>query len=766
MLNELIISNFKFKSKTFFYYFLSFLLLLLCFDLSFSQTQSSIYVNSLELEITHNLGVELLQNSPNPILNELRINSHYILLNISKYQILENYSFIPSSIENKVFLKNDEEQNLYRQYIVTNQDIKDSIKIEIENKYLLTSNPFFPKITSKQKYPIDSSKLEHYSRYLQFSEMINTNSQIQEKAFKLAYGEDDVFVIATKIANWLEKEIDYDLSTIFENPNQNAVEIFNSKRGVCKELSIIYISMLRSLQIPARMALGYSYTTSQDIIDVVGDNWGGHAWVEVLIGDVWVPFDLAYKQYGYVGSTHLLFQRTADIDELGVFVEMSSRGYEFAPNSLTSSMQFEILNQSDLGLSDKIKTNSALNSSQREYESRSYVFLEATIENPHNYYLAQEFQLVFPQELIKITPNSQLITLKPNSEIQIGYILQIPEGLDNYIFPISLFSTSDFQSSSIADFEIISRQRGIIHTREYVDLQLEVLENINFQRNNIDNINDFELADKEINEVLVLQNNEFTNIVEDIIREELFKLDTNYLCRYDFKVDLNYTSQNTNYRTILENTQLYLKCNLDIFFDNLSQLFLDLTGDSELELSSEEYILNIELCSSTCSKSSFTINDLILNEFNKSKTQIKTPTRLHLGSILRINSNSKPINKEISTNTADFNFDVNMNNLGNLEIISNKFNELNNNSIILIEVTNLDLDLLIETHLINSKKEKIELDLEPGNYDFTAYLYEYNSLLEEETKIIKITRDSTQNSISSILNDFWSFFLLKLSIFF
>lgn len=775
------------KSKVNNFIIISLLFIIIFLQQGFSQSQGSIYSNSLELEIIHNLGVELMENSPNPILNELRINSHYVLLNITDYQIIRNEKIIPSTIKNEVVMKNNEKENLFREYLVVDKDVPESRNIEIQNTYVVNSNPFFPKVTSKKDYPLDTFKLEKYSNYLQFTEMINTNEELQQKAFELANKEDDVFVIATKIANWLEKEIEYDLSTIFENPNQNAVEIFNSKRGVCKELSIIYISMLRSLQIPARLALGYSYTNSQDIIDLVGDNWGGHAWVEVLIGDEWVPFDLAYKQYGYVGSTHILFQRSADIDELGVYVEMSSRGYQFAPNSLTSSMNFNVLNQVDSNLIQETSLNSILNSSHKEYQSGSYVLIEAIIENPHNYYIAQEFQLVFPQELIEITPSSQLLSLRPNSKTKVGYLLQISQEMDNFIFPISLYSISNLRSQELSSFDIVSTQRGVFHTRDYVDLRLEILENENSILLSLYDENKVEQEREEDIENLILniKNNEnlevdsvyeelnekenvkiidssIDSFIDNLIQEKLLNYNTKDSCKYQLDSDLEIIVKQFDSKNDLKNTQLYLECNLVNFFEELiEQIFDDIKNLNIEQEQLKKYVFDISLCSSNCSNLNVTLDKLLL-EGMSNKVIMRTPTRLHTSSVLRINSNPKPITLDFVEHS-NLDIEIQMKDNGNLELINKNFQNLNSNTnrnlkeLIVIEIIDIELENIVQTIFLNNLDDKVEINLKEGSYEFNINLFLYNDLIQEERKIIRITQETIKDSILSFFKDFWMY---------
>lgn len=66
-----------------------------------------------------------------------------------------------------------------------------------------------------------------------------------------------------------------------------AAEAFALKRGVCQDISHIFISALRSRSIPARYVSGYFYRG-----DGVVAQEAGHAWTEAYVPDLgWVAFD-------------------------------------------------------------------------------------------------------------------------------------------------------------------------------------------------------------------------------------------------------------------------------------------------------------------------------------------------------------------------------------------------------------------------------------------------------------------------------------------
>jgi transglutaminase-like putative cysteine protease len=66
-----------------------------------------------------------------------------------------------------------------------------------------------------------------------------------------------------------------------------AAEAFALKRGVCQDLSHIFIAAARSLAIPARYIGGHFQRT-----DGVSNQEAGHAWAEAFVPDLgWVAFD-------------------------------------------------------------------------------------------------------------------------------------------------------------------------------------------------------------------------------------------------------------------------------------------------------------------------------------------------------------------------------------------------------------------------------------------------------------------------------------------
>jgi transglutaminase-like putative cysteine protease len=85
----------------------------------------------------------------------------------------------------------------------------------------------------------------------------------------------------------LHDDMVYDINPT--QPGTTAAQAFALKRGVCQDLTHIFIAAARSLAIPARYISGYFRRD-----DGVHEQQAGHAWAEALVPELgWVAFDPA-----------------------------------------------------------------------------------------------------------------------------------------------------------------------------------------------------------------------------------------------------------------------------------------------------------------------------------------------------------------------------------------------------------------------------------------------------------------------------------------
>jgi transglutaminase-like putative cysteine protease len=105
----------------------------------------------------------------------------------------------------------------------------------------------------------------------------------------------------------LQGQMVYDLA-LTDTP-MNAAEAFGIKRGVCRDLTHIFIATARCLGIPARYIAGYL-----QLADGTVEQEAGHAWAEAFVPDLgWVGFDAANG----VSPTDAYVRVAVGLDSLG-----------------------------------------------------------------------------------------------------------------------------------------------------------------------------------------------------------------------------------------------------------------------------------------------------------------------------------------------------------------------------------------------------------------------------------------------------------------
>ncbi|MFW5919684.1 MAG: transglutaminase domain-containing protein [Halanaeroarchaeum sp.] len=127
-------------------------------------------------------------------------------------------------------------------------------------------------------------------RFLQLPE--STPDRVTDRTDRLTANATNPHETARVIEQWLETNREYSLNVT--RPSGNIVDafLFEMERGYCTYYATAMTVMLRTQDIPARMAVGYSpgQRVSADEWIVRGHN--AHAWVEVYFKDVgWVQFD-------------------------------------------------------------------------------------------------------------------------------------------------------------------------------------------------------------------------------------------------------------------------------------------------------------------------------------------------------------------------------------------------------------------------------------------------------------------------------------------
>jgi hypothetical protein len=117
---------------------------------------------------------------------------------------------------------------------------------------------------------------------------------VRSIAAKVVGGETDAFRAARDLQEWTNENMKFDLG-IAVAP---ASEVARNRRGTCFGYAVLLASLARAEGIPSRIRMGFVYA---------GGIWGGHAWVEVLAGDQWIPLDAALYSPGPADAARFSF---------------------------------------------------------------------------------------------------------------------------------------------------------------------------------------------------------------------------------------------------------------------------------------------------------------------------------------------------------------------------------------------------------------------------------------------------------------------------
>ncbi len=333
------------------------------------------------------------------------------------------------------------------------------------NAIIETSNEPLP-VSQKVPFPITSLPGE-IAYFLQPGELIDTNRDIERKAMELAAGKDDLFEVVYEVADWVTTNIEYNLTTLTATASQPSTWVYAQREGVCDEMTSLFISMLRSLGIPARFVSGVSYTNLPEF----AEPWGGHGWAEVYFpGTGWVPFDVTYGTYGYIDATHIKLKDSLDAGGSSVDFTMLARD----ANLLTRSLDIDVEVTGKQRQQQELFTVT-LTPFDDLVDLNSYNLITATVKNNQRQYVSARLQLARTENLELLGPTERNILLKPLQTKKLYFLMQT-EGLREgyrYEFPVKIYA--GFRELADTSFE--ARQGFAVYDKtffsEYMDIEEE-----------------------------------------------------------------------------------------------------------------------------------------------------------------------------------------------------------------------------------------------------------------------------------------------------
>lgn len=366
-------------------------ILLILFFIPLASSNELLEVNNI------NMTIEQVGNIVASDVNKLTIY-FYIYPKEEDYSIISSIKVNPSAT-----LKNDSYVFVWSP---ANGNIQYSVKSEVSNVVNLR------KINSKIKFPFKAP--EQYNIYTQSSELCDSdNINIKKLSNSLASGEDDAYKVIFKLTNWVNSNVNYSLD--FRNDTLKSSEVLRLKRGACDEFSNLLLAMLRSLNIPARYATGYTYGTYGE------HKFESHGWLEAWLPEYgWISVDPTYGELGWLDATHIKLLSSID-------PKSSSLEYQWIGGNVESNKLEEKIEVVSSGGKIPIYLEGELKVEDISVDIGSYNILWLNFKNPNDYYISTYAALTSAPNLIG--KNGKMVFLEPNGEARVGWIIKYPSNL-------------------------------------------------------------------------------------------------------------------------------------------------------------------------------------------------------------------------------------------------------------------------------------------------------------------------------------------------
>jgi len=285
--------------------------------------------------------------------------------------------------------------------------------------------------------PLASIRLmKEHMNYVRETELVDINNEIREKAIEITKGSDSLYDATFKLAEWVRTNVKYDLNTLTEEATQKSSWVLENKIGVCDEITNLFVSFLRSMNIPVRYVVGIAYS------DAVLEGWAPHAWAEVYFqGYGWIPWDVTFGQYGWVDTGHVKLNE-------GISPNDPSVEYNWKAVKVGLKEKNLELNTSIIEKGDKILPLIELKADAvfDKVKGGSFVPLEVTVKNLQNYYLSTLVYVTSAPGIIG--EDSKAVLLKPYEEKKINWILSVPDLNGDFTYKSEVKVAESFGSES------------------------------------------------------------------------------------------------------------------------------------------------------------------------------------------------------------------------------------------------------------------------------------------------------------------------------
>jgi transglutaminase-like putative cysteine protease len=416
-------------------YFALVAIVLLLVPMAYAKDDDILLSDSALINLELTTSVRVIAEKPDYSLSTLTMNLSMLPAQYSGQEV-QFTNIEPSAAKsgkNLLFLWNDAKEGLL------------NVKIEAN----IATKRILPEIRERLPFPT-TPETEEYT--LPTKNIDSDNREIIKVASDLAAGENDLYKVVSKLAEWTNENVEYNLSTLTEGVSQPASWVLVNRRGVCDDISSLFIALNRALGIQARFVSGLAYTNSP----LFADSWGFHGWAEVYFpGYGWVPFDVTYGEYGYTDAGHIRFTATADPADATTRYEWRGRNVRIVTSEISSHAEIA-------KIGSRFEPDVQIIASPFEHEVGfgSYNAIEADVTNLRDYYITTDLAISKTEDIELLGPWRKPITLEPLGETTTQFVQKVSENLnDNYVytFPVTIsaenvLAMTNYKASSTGIF--------------------------------------------------------------------------------------------------------------------------------------------------------------------------------------------------------------------------------------------------------------------------------------------------------------------------
>ncbi|MBD3404105.1 hypothetical protein GF420_14535 [candidate division GN15 bacterium] len=145
-------------------------------------------------------------------------------------------------------------------------------------------------------FPLDFTDVDSLKPFLEPSDFIESDEpELIAEAKRITDGAGDAWEAATRLSEWVNEEIGYDLPG-----GGTALGTYRLRLGECGSHANLLAGFCRAVGIPARCVFGCMYVPDH------GGAFGQHAWNEIYMGDAgWIPVDCTVDEVTYADCGHV-----------------------------------------------------------------------------------------------------------------------------------------------------------------------------------------------------------------------------------------------------------------------------------------------------------------------------------------------------------------------------------------------------------------------------------------------------------------------------